>query len=1176
MEFKEIVTWALKDFVKYKRRRILTEEIINNISSLLKSYSLQDQHLTIAEEIGKYLANLNDDSCPEKIELDIKNKFKIADGLELDEIEYLSRRIIIDNLIKYSSSAWEQYFYFVKETEWNKFKGNLKSYADKNNEKLDQLLQIVRGRVYSLDSFEAELSTTWSDERVHIDLSFFNYDDQEFKDNFRNLIFRKKDDVKYIYVEGINWEESLYVTLYELSTMPIRKDVVVVKDKASGSHLDFIDNDNMICVLAYDACAESIPDGFVSGTLIIPKSKTSQTGNRNNEIVSLMPRSEHNMLSALYNAGVENCSDFIDKHGHTFTSLKKSLSRGEVGDSFIYSLPILEIEILKKLVLLTAFENKDFSLISEYLGIREGELYSFLKKYSGWGKKLFEIEREPRSHWQAIKSLSIVPNDNNYKELFRMAIIDKDYVKAFFDFSIDIMRKEYHKVSNSLFAEIDGSDTLIQGILSTWIRLKQNGDYESEQMCHSFVENVIHFPRLQRPYYIKLLARIDYVCAYDVFYNQIKELPVASTQDFRSLWFRWNEALELGIDYFDKNKLFLLWHDAMPIFEKFGCQQLLIDFAVKELSPWQESVLFNTKEIVDFLNEYKNNNNVFALSLEFFSGNNIFPIYKSISGIEHENLESLFNTINNEERRRLVGAYIRCIVENCIDSHRLIKVLNSHVLDYDLSVFDDVFRYFDEFTDDQKVEIELILRKKVKSIVKQTELKEKIEIFISSIMYQKKFYQYVWLFSYSLGDMPPYVKDYSASNIYETKNRIEEIKKNLDDDFNSDILIDILSLEIAKDIEGIIGIYLQYTDSEYSKDFLYALVDRSPCSYPYIEAIVEKNTKIIPVILSDLLKKSDARFFGDGLASILSFIPYNEAKTYIENLHDDKFKEYYYRLLRIKWIDECLLEQHEEKEAINMMQKDGFHSVAIQCLKDNPKRFDIVDMIDILVCAMRANAEQTKHSLDYFDNENNIISLIRKYAYSKPELYETVMQLESWFLSPKYVFTETSINTLYMNMHPEYFIKLLENDVGESECHIYDLLNNKRCLIIKDYLDWINNVESLIKNKNIEWLAYHFIAYWLCHAPKEDGFEYVPIEEIAYAIEHISDEIRSQMCLAIFNEGNCHVGDGGVFLDKVANNLKSEASAIQERYPKLSSVLYCVASDYHNYAVHERQSDRYE
>ena len=634
--------------------------------------------------------------------------------------------------------------------------------------------------------------------------------------------------------------------------------------------------------------------------------------------------------------------------------------------------------------------------------------------------------------------------------------------------------------------------------------------------------------------------------------------------------------MELVIDYFDKNKLFLLWHDAMPIFEKFGCQQLLIDFAVKELSPWQEKVLFNMKEIVDFLNEYKNNNNVFALSLEFFSGNNILPIYKSISGIEYENLESLFNTKNNEERRRLVGAYIRYIVENCIDSHRLIKVLNSHVLDYDLSVFNDVFRYFDEFTDDQKVEIELILREKAKSIVKQAELKEKIEIFISSIMYQKKFYQYVWLFSYSFGDIPPYVKDYSASNIYETKNRIEEIKINLDDDFNSDILIDILSLEIAKDVEGIIGIYLQYTDSEYSKDFLYALVDRSPCSYPYIEAVVEKNTKMIPVILSDLLKKSDARFLGEGLASMLSFIPYNEAKTYIENLHDDKFKEYYYRLLRIKWIDECLLEQHEEKEAINMMQKDGFHSVAIQCLKDNPKHFDIVDMIDILVCAMRANAEQTKHSLDYFDDENNIISLIRKYAYSKPELYETVMQLESWFLSPKYVFTETSINTLYMNMHPEYFIKLLENDVGESECHIYDLLNNKRCLIIKDYLDWINNVESLIKNKNIEWLAYHFIAYWLCHAPKEDGFEYVPIEEIAYAIEHISDKIRSQMCLAIFNEGNCHVCDGGVFLDNVANNLKSEASAIHERYPKLSSVLDCAASSYHNYAVHERQSDRYE
>ncbi len=1177
MEFKEILILAWKNFVEYKRRHILTKGIIQSIASLLKSYGLQDQHLAIAEEIGKYLANLNDDSCPEKIELDIKNKFEIADGLESSEREFLSRRIIIDNLIKYSHSAWEQYFRFVERIEWDKFKDNLRSYVEKNNEKLDELLQIARGRVYSLDSFEAELSISWSDEKVHINLSFFNYDDQGFKDGFRNLISKRIDGVKHIYVEGIDWEESLYVALYELSTMPIRKEVIVVKDRVSASHLDFINNNNMICVLAYDACKESIPDGFFHGTLIIPKSKKTQIGNRRGEVAPLMPRSKHNMIIALYNAGIENGSDFITKYGHTFTSLKKGLCRWNGNDSFIDFLPASEIEILKKLVLLPAFERKDFPLVAKYSGIREGALYPILEQYSSLDKKLFEIEREPRSLRQEIKSLRIVPNDNNYKKLFQFAIIDWDCMKAFFDFSVDIMVQEYHKVSDSLFEEIDGSDTLVKGILSTWIRYKQNIDYESWQMCHSFVENVIYLHRLQHPYCLKLLARIDYLCVYDAFYNQIKKLPVvASIQDFRMVWFRWNEALEFIIDYFNKHKLFLLWHDLMPIFERFGCQQLLIDFTVKILNPWQEMILFSPKEVTDFLNEYEDDDNVFDLSIRFLSGSNIYPIFKSTSGMEHEGISPLSNNIDDEERRCLIGTYIKYVVENCIDSSRLIRVLESHVLDYDLSVFNSIFRHFDGFTDDQKVEIELILRKKAIRIEKQTELKEKIEAFISSIRYQKWGYHYIWLFSYSLPDIPPYAKDCSVRNIYKTKDRVQEIKKELDDNFNSNILIDILNSENAKDIEGIISIYLQYTDLEYSKDFLYTLIDRSPCSYSYIEAIVEKNSNLIRVIISDLLMKSEARFYEYGLASILSFLSYKEAKTYIGNLSNDSSKEYYYRLLRIKWIDNGLMDKQEEKESISMMQNGGFHSAAIQCLKDNPEHFDVMDMINILNYAMQSCDEQTKRSLDYFDEETSVIGRIRKYAYSKPKLYETVMQLELWYLSPEYVFTETSINTLYLNIYPEYFIQLLKNDERESGYPLYDLLNNKRCLITKDYLDWINTVERLVKNEDIEWYAYHFIAYWLYYAPKEDGFEYVPIEEVAYAIEKITDEIRRQLSLTIFSEGSSHICDGGVFLNEIANKLKTESQKILERYPKLSCVLDCASSSYQDYAVREQKADRYE
>ena len=73
MEFKEIITWALKDFVKYKRRRILTEEIINN-QTIGLVYTISHCSYT-GTSVSYPIAIVTDLSKAEEIKKSIINKY---------------------------------------------------------------------------------------------------------------------------------------------------------------------------------------------------------------------------------------------------------------------------------------------------------------------------------------------------------------------------------------------------------------------------------------------------------------------------------------------------------------------------------------------------------------------------------------------------------------------------------------------------------------------------------------------------------------------------------------------------------------------------------------------------------------------------------------------------------------------------------------------------------------------------------------------------------------------------------------------------------------------------------------------------------------------------------------------------------------------------------------------
>ena len=1006
-------------------------------------------------------------------------------------------------------------------------------------------------------------------------LRFFDYDNWDFRERFKALITENGKYNHRIFVEATSWEEALYVIAFELSISTKKENVFIVTDGKVLSLEKYPFDDNKIYVLDYDISENSIPDDF-PGLLIIPKSKFMRGGNRSEETVSLPPRSTRNLITALQNSGVGEARELIRKNGQSFESLKNYFCREFEYIDLFKSTSLDELETVSKLSLFNSFEYKDFQFVADFLGTSVGKLNLILLKYTIGKDKFLEIKKNFNSSRNLIEKVNVVQNPISLN-LWKLSIADEATIDSFYDFSVKLLNIFPDRETCHLFGETECSNSLIKGILYTWIKLSEIEDYYIYRKCESFVEAVINSPKLNVSYYLKLLTRINYRCAYSIFVTQIKSrTDLSDPQEIRYIWFRWKDSLQLIADYFDTKILFSLWDDVLPILQEKNCQGLLLSFFIDELDPWRDVTLLKLEDISAFLTIHDNDKNIFDMAVEFLP--NFYRggySAKPSTGIEYDGISPKYYRLEDRERECLVSAYVQYAASYRNKTYSDLLKIFYRILSFDTSKFDLLFQNFELFSDEEKIQIEIKIRECIflAKSRKQNELAKKLFEFLSSIKYEKDNNKYVWLFSYSACSVPFSISTFSKC-LTKVEQRVGEIKKYLNHEFRPEILIDVLESKIAKDVEAIIYLYLEYTNNKYCKDFLLALNKNTSESYLYIKSVIDHDKDVLPRMLFDLESQKQTPYYQYGYAAVLSFLPYAEAKAYLERIEDLLIKKIYYNLIRVNQINNGNLTENELLDVIDKILIAGFRRIAIACIISNSNLFSSEQIIHILKKIKESGDENTKYSLTYFTDKDSAVAKIRQYASQHPEVQNDVLDIEFWYLKPEKVFMVDSFNTFYINQNPKYFKELL---LEYDDSHLFRLFMNECCILIGNYLLWIQSVESLLKEQLQISKLYSYVCYWLYYGPKKAGFKYVPNDEIASVLENYSDELRHYFTMELINRENGHVyDDAGSFLMEKAKTLKEEALKIENVYPKLANSLEYASQRYSNMADEERNRDRYE
>lgn len=150
-----------------------------------------------------------------------------------------------------------------------------------------------------------------------LSLDFFEIDDNEFQQKFKNSI-----DNKMIFVVGKSHEETIYRILNELKSNYSEKTVFVIESRAEW---DKLENNNLSgCILIPKFYDENIP-AISNNTNIFVYNEDEPC--YSNEKLVLRKRTRKNLVSALENVGIEHSDAYAladNTHG-LYSALRKKL-----------------------------------------------------------------------------------------------------------------------------------------------------------------------------------------------------------------------------------------------------------------------------------------------------------------------------------------------------------------------------------------------------------------------------------------------------------------------------------------------------------------------------------------------------------------------------------------------------------------------------------------------------------------------------------------------------------------------------------------------------------------------------------------------------------------------------------------------------------------------------------
>ena len=1199
MSSLELIKSAIQSIGEKIKNEELRKQIQEKTRTILYSYGLSTQTHVLAEKITQLICSATDYI---KLKKDIENELKIGEVLTNQDknIANIAEKIIREVTFMVNPNLWDRYYTFKSEEERKKLAIEFKDKLDRIETDTKKIIEILCDNICSLDEYEAELIKRYDSSKIRINYDFFNYHDSEFRTKMKTFI--NDSSQKYIYIKGISQEEALYATLFELSTMSIKDDVLVIKNPENFEHSDLCTLNNKIYVIAYSTTEkEVIP--LYNGRLIIPHAENEiLPGENEEETIHIPARDSTEFYEALRAAGVENASAYSEIKGSSFTIFNQYfLKTGKSIKKEDFLQKLQERSKLKRLILLGAFKfypkhgksKTDFDYIAEYAEIKTREgLEKLLRKYSTPEKKLFDISYNLNPQIQKSEHINKVkiPKGKFWNILF--CDIEQAEIERFYEFSL-FMLSEYMKDKSEFYFQWHNgpSRELISGIIETWIYISDSNGIKKE-LATRFLYEILENPQYEYfvIHYALHLARIDSYVFLNKSHEFITKMQKLDIKEIRQWWYSgFNQAFTYLADYYDKETTInMLMDEFFPICVANDVEYLVVNFLHDELNPYQKDVLYDAEEFNQFLKRYPHNKTVYLSIFDYLPrfgerGWSNKPTYYF-----PEKNKPLYHQLEHNEKEIILHYVVDYVFQYAATNvERIREVLaRTAIIEYEYAFthVEELLKEFNTFIDSDKVKIEIELRKRRKDITPfkdtMTDRIEWLDSFIDSIRYQDKANKYLWLFHKDSLDFAPIYDNLKISEIYQSPElRGETILSYLDSSFTLSTVIKLMKSGKIEDMEALIYIGLNRSQNKYNSEFFCGLAEVTINAYLYIEILLSKGNDISCVYcaLNDLEKNKKSQFFYNNFATILSYIPYDKAKPFLRRTDDPAINHRYYEIASRGTIGNKHLTKAELIDVLENLfkEKDGENILLLFCY--NGEFFTEEELVFYLEKVMNEIDKSKYTNGSLLDKE---FDRIREYYLDKPESHDLIKDIEFWFLGIDIV-KENSIFLIYIDKHPEfvgYLLKALHNNENYSifpNGTISDLFTYMKVFKLSDYCKWIDSLEEMAKKENFMDTYLSYIPDLFTITPKAEGFSFVPIESAAKALEE-HEELRNNYGNAIFNKNNSHYVDGGLFLKNKGNIIKNEALRIKDIYRDLAKEMKYTANLFFNAAEREKYRDRYE
>lgn len=1037
----------------------------------------------------------------------------------------------------------------------------IKSSNQKTVDVIEETIEKYSLNIQTIEQFETSLK---SQTKYNIDLEFFDYKDNIFRNEFINKLDNCTQD---IYLKSECKYESLYYALYILMTNDY-EDVMIINDHETWIKLSDLWQ-NKIFVANFNTDQEVLPISKNINIFISDKTKDDN--------INLEERTLYETFQALMKVGIDHntANEILKDTNNHFSKIRRKIFKGINLKPSWYN---RNEEIMKILILINTFTNSenDAEIIKKYFNVTFEELENLIKsvdqndpicvlKYNSYNKLYRILDNTEAFEWLT--------------ERLTDSLINK-----YLEFAEDILKKNFEEESEYIYLKEGVMHTL------TYISNVYNKKYARE------IDNLVH----EYIQYVRMKNTNDIIKNS----NNLKEISPKSIFEFVYNDFNSDDKVIISffnneLNYSEKNKIdelckTLLYFMTIKAYAidsykilvelllKVGNYENIVSIFSTILDPRCNCVYFtieDKKQLFNYtLEKFLENDNK-QLYLQFI--NKVcsledkyiyFPIQiKVIEEIENQKLK-------NQDCYDLIAKYIKISIEKTRDINVILIYLKKNYLNIqDLPIilenkFISLINNLDN--DDEKFEIYLSICKKISrhNFFKKSRwsmVEEQLEYLIKlkdKIVFDNEYYKYLYLFkgnnSYEILLAPvPYKSqlDYNEKNkndLYrKQKEVLEEIITNNED--QTVLFISKCDTHFYTDIGTMIDEIkkIDLLKSEYINEISNFTV--------IISSILRNNINSEPNNQKDLWSKIDALDINDRFkAQLLQAFTFDFIKSLtLEQSIENFFWESQFPYQLIK------LSDNNEGYKRYIYQK----LIAFNCYKTcliyilESKKFDVNEMIDFLLvnsnAFIKSDSKENYLFEEYFNEIYNGIENIKNINDLFELEYKFIKVLE-WKVP--------NLAKCYANNAKKFIDDIFKNVPYEEYSYLY-YSSNFDCFVkmilkelkddidkFRDFLDYIFSYTDENAKFSVSKCGVLFIKNYLLDE-EIDNLNH----ETCIMLEKIIDdkELSSSLYSSIFNSRVSLTEEDELELSKLYlcyyENLKFECS-------KIAKVFYNISEYYKN------------